>query len=78
MPKYLGKVGDLLQVAKYGVRCEVAHRHVVDHPLAQWGDLAGGRNGESKRCVVAHGEHTITKNFPEKTSEPSPLPFRSV
>jgi hypothetical protein len=34
--KILGKVGDLLQVAKYGVRCEVAHHHVADHTLAQW------------------------------------------
>src|SRR5580698_9151663 len=52
----LSKVADLLQVAKYGVRCEVAHRHVVDHPLAQWGNLAGGQDGVVNRCGVAHGE----------------------
>src|SRR5260370_39660832 len=52
----LSKVADLLQVAKYGVRCEVAHRHVVDHPLAQGGNLAGGQDGVVNRCRVGHDE----------------------
>src|SRR5579863_4978807 len=52
----LSKVADLLQVAKYGVRREVAHRHVVDHPLAQGGNLAGGQDGVVNRCRVAHDE----------------------
>jgi hypothetical protein len=43
--KMLSKVADLLQVTSDGIRCEVAHRHVVNHPLAQWGNLAGGSNG---------------------------------
>src|SRR5713226_4172464 len=63
-----GKVADLFQVANHGVRCEVAHHHVVDHPLAQRGDLAGGRNGLLKRCVVAHGKQRYPKTSPQEST----------
>src|ERR1019366_10002336 len=52
----LSKVANLLQVTSDGIRCKVAHRHVVDHPLAQWGNLAGGQDGVVNRCCVAHSE----------------------
>src|ERR1700733_3485409 len=79
----LRKVADLLQVAKYGVRCEVAHRHVVDHPLAQWGNLAGGQDGVVNRCCVAHGEQQYRTSrhltysywiWPKKTVVATELP----
>jgi hypothetical protein len=63
-----GKVADLFQVANHGVRCEVAHHHVVDHPLAQRGDFAGGRNGLLKWCVVAHGEQQYPKTSPQHSA----------
>ena len=50
-----------MQVAFLRVWCEVAHRHVVDHPLAQGRDLADGRNGVAKRRCVAHGEQRYPK-----------------
>jgi len=38
-----------MEVALLSVRREVAHGHVIDHPLAQGAGLVGGRNGIAKR-----------------------------
>src|SRR5580704_1833473 len=56
-----GEVADLFQVGQHSVRCEVAHHHVVDHPLTQGRNPAGGKDGVVNRCGVAHGEQQYRK-----------------
>src|ERR1700730_17693443 len=58
-----GEVADLFQVGQHRVRCEVAHHHVVDHPLTQRRNPAGGKDGVVNRCGVAHGEQQYRKNY---------------
>src|SRR5215471_5644716 len=57
LAKMPGEETDLAQVALLRVECEVAHPHVLCHPLAQGRDLADGWNGIPKgRYLVAHVE----------------------
>jgi hypothetical protein len=56
-----GEIADLLQVANHGIRRKVAHCHIVDHPLAQGRDLAGGQDEVPKGCCVAHEEQQYRK-----------------
>src|SRR5271155_3864814 len=60
----LGEVADLFQVGQHGVRCEVAHRHVVDHSLTQGRNPAGDKTEVVNRCDVAHGEQQYRKSPP--------------
>ena len=56
-----GRQIDLMQVIFLGVCCEVAHRHVIDHPLAQ-GRPCGRSERAAKRCFwLLMGSNSIEK-----------------
>src|SRR5215469_8809894 len=70
-----GKEADLTQIAILRVGCEVAHRHVFDHPLAQGRNSAGGRDGVTKRSCVVHGKQRY-RNLPEQQIRKPPFRHR--
>jgi hypothetical protein len=80
-----GEQVDLMQLALLRVGCEVAHCHVIRHPLAQSRDLADGWNGVPKQlcCSWRAG---VSENFTERKAgrafaesfAPAFLPVREV